>query len=137
MNFIPLFFICLRMYSFINYREIAYFLQSFANMLEARKKNPDKKQIVLLDKSAMVFLVYLAVDIAFMAYCLYLMYHDETWSPGCLLLIISAMETYGVRARITGTYVIDPQGFAYGSLWFRYLMTGMSLFILLKLFQDV
>ncbi len=137
MNLIPLLFICMRMYAFINYREIAYFLQTFSNMLEARKKNPGKTQVVLMDKAAVIFLIYLAFDIGFLLYCMYLMYHPETWSPGCLLLLISAMEAYAVRMRISGTYEVDPQGFAYGSLWFRYLMTGMSMFILLKLFQDV
>ncbi len=136
MKLIPLFFICLRMYSFMNYRAIAYFLQTFANMLEVRKKNPGKKQIILMDKSAITFLVYAALDISFLLYCIYLLYHPETWSPGCLFLLLSSMETFAVRSRIVGTYETDPQGFVYGSLWFRYLMTGMSLFILLKLFQD-
>lgn len=135
MSIIPLFFICVKMYSFINAQELAYFLHNFANILKYRRENPGKKQLIFMDKNGMRFLMYLALDILFLFYCLYLMMDDATWKPGFLLLSISAMEAYALRARVYGTYVIDKLGFAYSQMWFRYLMTAMSLFILLKLFK--
>lgn len=135
MNFFPLFFICIKMYAFINARELAYFLHNFANILRHRRENPGSKQIIYMDKTGLRFIFYLATDILFLLYCLYLLSDESTWKPGFLLLAISAMEAYALRARIYGTYVKDKLGFVYSTMWFRHLMTGMSLFILLKLFE--
>ncbi|MBQ8417922.1 MAG: hypothetical protein IJX10_04745 [Phascolarctobacterium sp.] len=135
MEFIALFFICVKMYAFMNAQELAYFLHSFANILRHRRENPGSKQIIFMDKAGMRFISYLALDILFLLYCLYLLSDDNTWKPGFLLLAISAMEAYALRARIYGTYVRHKLGYVYSSLWFRHLMTGMSLFILLKLFK--
>lgn len=135
MNFIALFFICLKMYSFIYAKELAYFLHNFANILKYRRENPGKKQVIYMDKTGLRFLFFLTIDILFLLYCLYLLSDDNTWQPGFFLLTISVMETVALRARIYGTYVLDKLGFAYSTMWFRHLMTGMSLFVLLKLFK--
>lgn len=135
MQYIPLFFICLKMYSFINYREIAYFLHQVAQILQHRRENPGSKQVIYMDKTGLRFFFYLGVDIFFLLYCLYLMSDDLTWKPGFFLLTLSILETYAYRARIYGTYIVDKLGFVYGQLWFRYLMCASNLYILLKLFK--
>lgn len=132
-NWIPFFFICMKMYSFIHYRSLAYFIHNFSILLHNRRKDPKIKQIVFVDKDGLLFAFFFIIDIFFLLYCIYLMMDDATWKAGILLLTTAFLEAYGVRARIYGTYVIDPLGFAYSSVWFRYLMTGMSLYILLKL----
>ena len=63
------------------------------------------------------------------------MVHDATWTPGFLLLIIAAMESLAIHARIMGTYVVDEKGYVYPSTWFRYLTFAETMFILLKLFE--
>lgn len=136
MNFLALFFICIKMYAFMNARELAYFLHNFANILRHRRENPNSRQIIYMDKTGLRFVFYLATDILFLLYCLLLLADEATWKPGFLLLAISAMEAYALRARIYGTFVMDKLGFAYSSMWFRHLMTGMSLFILINLFKE-
>ncbi len=135
MQYIPLFFICLKMYSFMNYREIAYFLHQVAQILQHRRENPGSKQVIYMDKTGLRFFFYLGVDIFFLLYCLYLMSDDLTWKPGFFLLTLSILETYAYRARIYRTYIVDKLGFVYGQLWFRYLMCASNLYILLKLFK--
>lgn len=135
MSFFALFFICVKMYAFMSARELAYFLHNFTNILKHRRDNPNSKQIIYMDKTGLRFILYLATDILFLLYCLYLISDDSTWKPGFLLLSISGLEAYALRAQVYGTFVKDPLGFVYSSMWFRHLMTGMSLFILLKLFK--
>ena len=64
MNLIALFFICLRMYSFMRAEEIAYFIQTFSNILKSRRENPKQKQIIYMDKTGMQFIIYLLMDIS-------------------------------------------------------------------------
>lgn len=135
MNLLPLLFIFVKLFYFINARELSYFIQNFALLLQSRRRNPNKKHVVLIDQGAFIFIFYFAADIMFLFYCIWLMADTATWSPGCLLLIISAMESYAVHYKIDGTYERDPMGFLYPKMWFKYAMTGMSMFILLKLFQ--
>ncbi len=133
MNVIPLFFITIKMFALMNTRQVAFFIQNLATMLQSMGKSSGKKQFVLINQSAMIFIFYMIADILFLFYCLWLMCSDDTWTPGCMLLIISAMESYAMHVRIDGTYTADPLGFVYPRLWFKYLMNGQSLFILLKL----
>lgn len=136
MNYLALFFIVAKMYAFIYNKELAYFIQSFSLMLQNRKKNPKIRQILVVDKNSLLFILYFAVDVLFMFYCIWLMLGDTSWQPGCMLLMISALESYAMHARISGTYIIHRLGFIYPKAWLRYLTTGMTLFILLKLLQN-
>ena len=135
MNFVALFFICLKMYSFMNARELAYFLHTFSQILKNRCEKPGTRQIVYMDKTGLRFLFYLTMDILFLLYCIYLLIDEATWQPGFFLLSLSIMETYAVKARIYGTYVVDQLGFAYSNIWFRYIMSALNLYVLLKLFK--
>lgn len=137
MNFIALFFLCVRMFHFINAHRIAYLLQNFSRIAAQRRANPEKRQIVIIDDSATIFLVYFVLDVIFLFYCIWLMLHDATWTPGFLLLVIAAMESLAIHARISGTYDEDSEGFVYPRTWFRYLTFGESMFILLRLFEGV
>ncbi len=135
MNFIALFFLCVRMFHFIHAHRLAYLLQRFGKILEERRANPNHKQIIIIDGSASVFVLYFILDALFLLYCIWLMLHDATWTPGFLLLVIAAMESLAVHARISGTYEQDSEGFVYPRSWFRYLTFGESMFILLRLFE--
>lgn len=135
MNFIPLFFICVKMFYFIHARQLAFFLQNVKKLLQERRKNPQQKHVVIVDGSSMLFTIYFICDVLFMFYCIWLMFDDATWASGCMLLIISAMESFAMKARISGTYKIDKNGYLFPRMWFRYLMFGQSMFILLKLFE--
>lgn len=135
MNFIPLFFICVRMFHFINAHRIAYFLQNFSKLLEQRRAHPERRQVVIVDGSASIFIMYFLCDVLFLLYCIWLMLHDATWTPGFLLLVIAAMESFAIHLRISGTFITDSHGFVYPRSWFRYLTFGESMFILLKLFE--
>lgn len=135
MSFTALFFLCVRMFHFINANRLSYFLQRFAKIMAERKAHPDKRQIIVVDGSSSLLLVYLLCDLLFLLYCMWLMLHDATWTPGFLLLVIAAMEPLAVHSRISGTFVTDVHGFVYPSAWFRYLTFGESMFILLRLFE--
>ena len=135
MNILALFFICMRMFHFIHTQRISFFLQSFAKLLEEKRKHPERKQVILVDGSASIFIMYFVSDVLYLLYCIWLMLHDATWTPGFLLLIIAAMESVAIHARIIGTYVVDAKGYVYPSIWFRYLTFAETMFILLKLFE--
>ena len=135
MHFIPLFFICTKMFHFINYREVAFFIQNFALLLRERRRNPNRKHVIIIDSFSVFVIIYFICDILYMFYCIWLMTDTSTWDPGCILLFISALESAAVHFGISGTYTADPRGFVYPSTWFRYLTFGMNLFILLKLFE--
>lgn len=135
MNLIPLFFICVKMFHFIHAQQLAFFLHNVKALLQARRTEPKRKHVVIVDNTSLLYIVYFVCDVLFMFYCIYLMLDDATWAPGCMLLIISAMESFAMRARIDGTYQIDDEGYIFPRMWFRYLMFGMSMFILLKLFE--
>ena len=38
------------------------------------------------------------------------MLHDNTWTPGFLLLVIAALESLAIHARISGAYDEDEEG---------------------------
>ena len=135
MNILALFFICMRMFLFIHTQRIYFFLQSFAKLLEEKRKHPERKQVILVDGNASIFIMYFVSDVLYLLYCIWLMLHDTTWTPGFLLLIIGAMESVAIHARIIGTYVVDAKGYVYPSIWFRYLSFAETMFILLKLFE--
>ena len=123
------------MFHFIHTQRIYFFLQGFAKLLEEKRKYPERKQVILVDGSASSFIMYFVSDVLYLLYCMWLMAHDATWTPGFLLLIIAAMESLAIHARIFGTYIVDAQGYVYPSIWFRYLTFAETMFILLKLFE--
>lgn len=135
MHFIPLFFIFTKMFHFINYREVAFFIQNFALLLQEKRKHPDRKQIIIIEGYSVFVIIYFICDILYLLYCIWLMAHTETWSPGCILLFISALESAAIHFKISGAHTVDSRGFVYPSNWFRYLTFGMNLFILLRLFE--
>ena len=135
MNFIALFFLCVRMFHFIHAHRLAYLLQRFGKILDERRANPNRRQIIIVDGIASIFVLYFILDILFLLYCIWLMLHDTTWTPGFLLLVIAAMESLAIHARISGTFDEDSEGFVYPRSWFRYLTFGESMFILLRLFE--
>ena len=134
MKFIPLFFLCVKMFSFMNSTAIYYFIGNIRNILNDKKANPQLKQVVYVDKSARVFVLYIILNVLFLAYCIYLMFNPLTWNEGCLLLFLSACESFAVQARIPGACQVSAQGFAYPRLWVRYLCCGSTFYILLQLF---
>ena len=135
MNFIALFFLCVRMFHFIHSHKIAYLLQRFSRILDERRANPGRKQVIIIDGSATTFIIYFLLDVVFLLYCIWLMLHDATWTPGFLLLVIAALESFAIHARISGAYDEDEEGFVYPRTWLRYLCFGESMFILLRLFE--
>ena len=137
MKFIPLFFLCVQMYSFINSRAIYYFAGHIHNILKDKKANPHIKQVIYVDKSAHSLIVYMFFNILFLFYCVYLMFDPHTWNEGCLLLFIPAWEAFAVQGRIDGACFTDASGIVYPRVWVRYLCCGASFYILLKLFHSM
>ena len=121
MHYIPLLFLCAKVFSFIYHRELALFLHNFRAIVEARRSTK-KVHVVFIDKTTIFFLIYFLIDILFLFYCIWLITGDS-WEPGCMLLFLSALESYGVQGRI------------YAKIWFKYLMSAQIMFILLQLFH--
>jgi len=115
--------------------EIAFFVQSLTRLIREQRKSNKVKKVVIIDNHTFIYFMYLIGDFLFLIYGIWLIFDDVLWQEGCMLLIISALEAYAVRARIIGTYAMDSHGFVYPRMWFRYLMFGMSMFILLRLFE--
>lgn len=135
MNYTALFFLCVRMFHFIHADRLSFLMQSLKRAVAARKEHPEKRQVIIVDGSSSIFVLYLVLDFFFMLYCIWLMFFPETWTPGFLLLIIATMEPTAISSRISGTYNVDESGFVYPRTWFRYLTFGESMYILLRLFE--
>lgn len=67
MNFIALFFLCVRMFHFIHSHRIAYLLQRFSRILDERRANPGRKQVIIIDGSATTFAARHYLDSRFSA----------------------------------------------------------------------
>ena len=65
MNILALFFICMRMFHFIHTQRIYFFLQGFAKLLEEKRKHPERKQVILVDGSVSIFIMYFVSDVLF------------------------------------------------------------------------
>ena len=117
MHYIPLLFLCAKVFSFIYHRELALFLHNFRAIVEERR-SAKKVHVVFIDKTTVFFLIYFLIDILFLFYCIWLITGDG-WEPGCMLLFLSALESYGVQGRIAGAYEVSPLGFVYALI--RYL----------------
>ena len=137
MKFIPLFFLCVKMFSFMNSQAIYYFIGNIRNIMKDKIANPQLKQVVYVDKSARIFVLYMLLNLLFLFYCIYLMFTPATWNEGCLLLFLSAWESFAVQARIDGACIITDQGLVYPRIWVRYLCCGATFYILLQLFHNM
>lgn len=68
MHYIPLLFLCAKVFSFIYHRELALFLHNFRAIVEARRSTK-KVHVVFIDKTTIFFLIYFLIDILFLFYC--------------------------------------------------------------------
>ncbi len=64
MHYIPLLFLCAKVFSFIYHRELALFLHNFRAIVEARRSTK-KVHVVFIDKTTIFFLIYFLIDILF------------------------------------------------------------------------
>jgi len=69
MHYIPLLFLCAKVFSFIYHRELALFLHNFRAIVEARRSTK-KVHVVFIDKTTIFFLIYFLIDILFLFYCI-------------------------------------------------------------------
>lgn len=135
MQIILTFFIFVRLYDFMNYRSIARLSQDLSKIVEQHRNNPEQITIFATEHSPTYFVFNLLSDILYLCFCTYLMFNEETWTPGILLLIIAALESYALYAKVEGTCFLAKDKYYYPSLWWRYVTSGSSLFILTRLLQ--
>lgn len=76
MHYIPLLFLCAKVFSFIYHRELALFLHNFRAIVEARRSTK-KVHVVFIDKTTIFFLIYFLIDILFLFYCIWLITGDS------------------------------------------------------------
>ena len=122
MHYIPLLFLCAKVFSFIYHRELALFLHNFRAIVEARRSTK-KVHVVFIDKTTIFFLIYFLIDILFLFYCIWLITGDS-WEPGCMLLFLSALESYGVQGRIAGAYALYTLTFFMCESFFLHISPG-------------
>jgi len=124
-----------RLYEFINYRSIARISQDMRQFMESKQDDPDLTMTGLTEQMPHYFLLALLCDILYLCFCVYLMFSEETWTPGVFLLLIASIESYASYESIAGTCYKDKDGYTYPALWWRYVTSGSSLFILTRLLE--
>lgn len=124
-----------RLYDFMNYRAIARLSQDMTKAMEMHQQNPRQTAMYLSERSPSYFMFSLIGDILYLLVCVYLMFHEDTWTPGVLLLIIAALESYALYAKVEGTCFQAEDNYFYPCIWWRYACTGSTLFILTRLLQ--
>lgn len=124
-----------RLYEFFNYRSIARLAQDMRKFMESKQDDPDLDMTNLTEQMPHYFLIALASDLLYLCFCIYLMFSEDTWTPGVLLLLIASLESYSTFEKIPGTCYEAKDGYTYPALWWRYMTVGSSLFILTRLLE--
>lgn len=124
-----------RLYEFFNYRSIARLAQDMRKFMESKQDDPDLDMTNLTEQMPHYFLIALASDLLYLCFCIYLMFSEDTWTPGILLLLIASLESYSSFEKIPGTCYEAKDGYTYPALWWRYMTVGSSLFILTRLLE--
>ena len=130
MHIIPLIFAISEVLGTIFYKRFYFYIQFFSQLINNPQDN--KTKVILLDKMALFFLVSLIMHFSLLAYCLYLMVAGS-WQPACMLLLLSALESYAVKANISGATIKSSRGFTYPTILFKTIISSLTLFILLNL----
>ena len=130
-----IFFIFMQLYAFMNYRGIAKMTQDLKKTVEQHQRDPEAPIIFATSHSPNFFVTMLLTDIAYMIFCVVLMFNEETWTPGMLLMIIAALESYANYNHVDGTCYLAEDGYYYPSLWWRYACSASTIFILTRLLQ--
>ena len=99
-----------------------------------RDKPKSKLKIVLVNKITLLFLANYILRFFFLSYCIYLMFSGN-WQPGCMLLLLAALESFSVQKNIEGVTVRHASGFTYPKALFKYFISTLTIFILLNLAQ--
>lgn len=134
MRFSTLIFILLQFFYLFNSRQLYFLLQKYTMLLEDKKADPTKPTVVLLGSSSCIFIIYMIFDFLYLLFCLWLLFTDNFWQPGGMLFIISSLETYAFHTKVSFTYYQDEDGFIYPTSWCRCLFSGLTLFILTRLY---
>jgi len=130
MKLLPLFFVILEIINVFLYKRYYYYTQ----LMTALFRNPphDKLRVVLINKFTMLFIANYILHFFFLAYCIYLMFIGN-WQPGCMLLLLAALESFSVQKNIDGLTVKQESGYTYPKAIFKYFMSMLTIFILLNL----
>lgn len=137
MDFIVLFFIFVQMIFLLSNRKIYFLLQKLTGFLAEAGKEQEKPKIVLLNGSSLFFPIYLVADFLYMLFCLWLLFTDTFWQPGGMLFLLTALETYAFHAKISSVFFTDKDGFIYPRSWARFLFSGLSIYILTRLYYSI
>lgn len=137
MHFLPMIFLAMRIFGYINARQIYGLIETINNIVLSRRANPGQKTVIAVSSDVAVFIFYFALDVCFVLYCIYLLFDTSTASQGFFLIATETLEAVARQFRIDGTYQIDAEkGFAYPTYWFRSLTFLMSAIVLVKLMQQ-
>ena len=132
MKYLPLIFIAAKIFYFFNYRII----HRFETKLHQHSSDTPMSELFLSPLEKKFLLMYLTSDILFLAYCIFLMFNPQTWTPAFLLITIDCILTGSCFFKINGACSVDSRdGTVYPAIWLRYLCFGASIYILLNLYM--
>ena len=134
MHFLVLFFLILQFFYLINNRALYYLLQKFTAILKDKQEHPEQTKIILIDSSSFVFLVYMAGDFLYLLFCLWLLFTEKYWQPGAMLFLLTSLETYAFHMRVDYTFDEAENGYLYPKTWLRCSFSGLSIYILTRLY---
>jgi hypothetical protein len=126
--FIPLFFMAAEIFFLLHHRFFYYYLQVLPRLFNRISK---RTRVIILSKDIFIFLGFYLIRLFFFAYCFYIVFFTETWEPGCMLLLISALTQMAVLFRIDGvSWVEKTTGLVFPNRFFQTVMSSTSIFIL-------
>jgi len=114
----------------IRYKAVYYYMQLIPRILRKREQSP--VHIIIVDQGLLLFILFYLARLGFFLYCLFLIvFTDDLWQPGCMLLFLSSLEQLAVYYQVTGLAEKDPDtGLRTPTLWFEALIRGLSVYIL-------
>lgn len=134
MQIMVLFFLIVQFYFLLNNRQLYYLLQKVTNLIKEQHENPETQRIILVNASSLTFIFYMISDFLYLLFCFWLIFSKAYWQEGGMLFLITSLETYAFHTRVNYTFDEAENGFIYPKSWLRCLFSGLSIYILTKLY---
>lgn len=138
MSYIVLFFLLQQLFLLIYNKKIYFLLQRLTNILMDNATENSNPKIILFNSSSLFFPIYMATDFLYLLFCFWLLFTNDYWQPGGMLFLITALESYAFHVKIDSIFYLNEEdGFIYPRIWARCFFSGLSLFILTRLYYAI
>lgn len=129
-----LLFIVYHFFYLLYNKQLYNILQRYTTLLTQESDFNSNQTFSLLNNEYPLFTIFMVADLFYLLYCLWLLFTDNYWQQGGMLFLITSLETYAFHCNVAYTFDSDEEGFLYPKAWFRCFSSGLSIFILTRIY---